>query len=256
MRPFQILEPFFHALNDGKLIRFVVASVLRVFAGLAALGGLMWFVIFAGAAFTGSDFGTILGSLLFAILWLVSAFLQTGILLYRAKTVSELGDSPFTVTSIVSVFCRLIGEEFFVFFSLLGVGGCLFMWLANGDPLSRLGLLGALVPSMPRVGSGGGILGGLLFLIFMAVCAFFSIVVFYALAELTVVLVDIARNIHAVRVALASAGQPPAAAFAAAAGGAPRSVAPIGSPSHCPACGNPWEPGSVFCGNCGAGVRG
>jgi len=209
MRLFQILDPFFHALSDGKPIRFVVASVLRVFAGLTALAGVVWCIVIAGAAFSASDAGMVIGSLLFGVLWLVSAFLQTGVLLFRAKTVADLGDSQFTVTSIVSVFCRLIGEELFVFFSVLGVGGCQFMWLAKADPLSRLGVFGAIVPSIARAGSGGGFLSGIFFLIGMAVCAFFSIVIFYALAELTVVLVDIARNMSAVRVALAGAPPPP-----------------------------------------------
>ncbi len=40
MKLFSILEPFFHALSDGKIIRLTIAWVLRILAVLIALVGL------------------------------------------------------------------------------------------------------------------------------------------------------------------------------------------------------------------------
>lgn len=252
MNPFHILDPFFQALNDGKLIRFVVATMLRCFAGLTALGGVAWSIVIAGAAFSSSNAGTAIGSLLMGAIWLVSAFFQTGVLLYRARTISELGDGQFTVTAIISVFCRLIGEELFIFFSLLGVGGCLFAWFADSDPLRPLGLFSSF---LPKVGSGSGFVGGLLFAVTLTVIAFFSIMVAYAIAELTAVLVDIARTMNDIRLAVVGGSQPRAAFATAAGAGLDGTASTTLRPVHCRACSRPLEYGAGFCGACGLGVR-
>lgn len=248
MKLFGILDPFFHALSDGKMIRSVVSIALRVFAVIAMLGGVVWGIMTAGAALTVRNPGAILGSLLFGALWLVLGFVQCGILLYRARTITELGDSQFTVTSIVSVFCRLIGEELFVFFLLLGIGGFFYEALTNSDPLGRLGAIGSFVPNV-----GGGLMGGVVLLAAMAAIAFLSIVIFYAMAELTVVLVDIARNMNLVRLALAPQ---PAMAMAASASAACAPPARSQATGHCRSCGSSLDPGTAYCGVCGAAAQG
>lgn len=251
MKVFRILDPFFHALGDGKIIRSVVSVTLCIFAAGAILGGVLGGIMIGRGAFTAHDPGTVPGSLLFAALWLISGILQCGILLYRVRTITALGDSPFTVTSIVSVFCRLIGEELFVFFLLLGIGGFLYEALAHSDPFSRLGAIGSFVP---HPATGGGLAGASVLLVLMASVAFLAMIASYAIAELTVVLVDIAHNMHLVRLALAGPSPHPAMAGD---GAYPATTPPalMSTSCHCRICGNALDPGTVFCGICGTAAR-
>jgi hypothetical protein len=141
----------------------------------------------------------------------------------------------------------------FATYSLLGVGGCLFVWITDASPFSQLGAVGGVIP---LAGSGGtGFLGGIELAILFLMIAFFGIVVFYALAELTVVLVEIAlntRGLHNTAAVSVPASQP-----------APQpSPLPISQPSatvctprHCKKCGQPLDAGSTFCAECGTQVR-
>jgi hypothetical protein len=244
MNIFRILDPFFNALNDGKIIRSVVAAGLRCLAALTALGGVIWTILILVTAIKATETGGIIGGVILAAFFAASGFLQTGILLYRARTISDLGPSQFTITAMASVFFRLIGEELFVFFGLLGLGGAVYMWFSDNNPLASIGPLASIAPS-----SGGrGFLGGLWFGVMFAVVAFCAIIVCYALAELTVVLVDIAKNTGALRLAVAGGGAPIVAA-AADPPSFPRATAT--TPENCRTCGNPLESGNAFCGFCG-----
>jgi hypothetical protein len=256
MKIFDILNPFFHALSDGKIIRLVVAWVLRILAVIMALVGLLGFIFIIGLGFKGIEYGVgsrsvglLIGCLLLALFTLAWGYLTAGILIFRARSVQELGDSHFTVLSILSLLFRTNGEMAFVTYSLLGVGGCLFVWLTDASPFSMLGMLGEALPFAGR--SSTGFLGGITLAIIFLMIAFISIVVFYALAELSVVLVEIALNTRGLRdvpVATAPApvlAPPPAQTRVEH----PSTVAT--TPSLCRKCGQPLDAGSTFCPECG-----
>jgi len=260
MRAFGILEPFFRALSDGKIIRLTVAWVLRIMAGLGALGGLLWFVTFVGLGFKASDTGMgarstgfLVGSLLFSLFGLAFGYLWLGICIFRASSVTELGDSHFTVLSILSILFRLNGELAFVTYSLIVLGGCLFVWLSDVSPMSELGPLGSQLPF--ALGGASGFLGGIELAVFMLVVAFAAIVICYALAELSIVLVEIALNTRGIP-AIAGAAQPVALAFMP-----PAAVAPVYAqpPTQIPPGTSPPPPGAGpvhFCTECGQRYEG
>src|ERR1035438_7476527 len=117
MKIFAVLDPFFHALSDGKLIRLTVAWVLRILAVLIALIGLFGFLALFRTGFKASEdglgtrsAGVLIGCVLLAIFALAWGFLSAGIFTFRASSVEELGDSHFTVLSILSLLFRLNGE--------------------------------------------------------------------------------------------------------------------------------------------------
>lgn len=270
MQVFGILEPFFRALSDGKIIRLTVAWVLRIMAGLGALGGLLWFITFVGLGFKGSDAGLgarspdfLVGSLLFSLFGLAFGYLWLGICMFRARSVTALGDSHFTVLSILSILFRLNGELAFVTYSLIGLGGCLFVWLSDASPLSELGPLGSQLPF--ALGGASGFVGGIELAVFMLLLAFVGIVVCYALAELSIVLVEIALNTRGIP-ALAGTSQPLAPAFAPPASGVPVYTQPptqmplatpppppSAGPVHfCTECGQRYEGAVKFCPSCRA----
>lgn len=267
---FRILDPFFHALSDGKIIRLTVAWVLRVLGVLAAIAAVIWFfgLIIFGVRFysnaTDNPFmtthpaGVLLGAFLFAVIGLCLGYLWTGICFFRARSVLDLGDSHFTVLSIVSILLRLNGELIFVTYSLLGVGGCLFFWFADTSPLA-LGFLHEQLP-MPEI-AATGFMGGIEIAMLMLLIAFIAIVVSYALAELSIVLVEIAlntRGIGAMSVpASAGASKPeiPSAAPPVSAQSFTKAVPVAVAVAVCKHCGQPLETGAAFCPECGNAAR-
>jgi hypothetical protein len=265
MKIFSVLEPFFHALSDGKIIRLTVAWVLRILAVLTALLGLLGFIATIGLGFKASEdgmgnrsAGLLLGCLLLALFALAWGYLSAGILTFRARSVEELGDSHFTVLSILSLLFRLNGELMFVTYSLLGVGGCLFVWFSDSSPFSALGMLGEELPFAGRAGTG--FLGGIELAVLFLLIAFMSIVFCYALAELSVVLVEIALNTRGLRKDAVEAG--PAPVFTQAPQPAPalpqipaeQPAVSTPPPRRCRKCGQPLDAGSTFCDECGTPV--
>ena len=97
MQIFKILEPFFRALSDGKLIRTTVAWVLLILAGIMALTGLLWFIAFIVFGFKASDnglgertVGILIGCVVFALVGLAWGYLTAGVFAFRARSISEL----------------------------------------------------------------------------------------------------------------------------------------------------------------------
>lgn len=264
MQIFKFLEPFFHALSDGKLIRTTMAWVLRILAVIVALIGVFWFIAFVGFGIKASDNGVgertagiLIGCVLFALIGLAWGYLAAGILAFRARSISELGDSHFTVLSILSLLFRLNGELTFVTYSLLGVGGCFFVWLTDFSPFSELGLLGERLPFAESTSSG--FLGGIELAIFFLLLAFAGIVFFYALAELTVVWVEIALNTRGLRAVSAAAGGTtipvPVAAPISVPPPARVEQPPALAQRKCAKCGQLLDAGSTFCDECGTAAN-
>jgi hypothetical protein len=210
MELFGILDPFFHALSDAKIIRQAVVWVLRILATIMALVGLYGFISIIrlgisarnsvvdveGNLVTHTPIGIVIGCILLALFVLAWGYLTAGILIYRSRTVQEMEDSPFTALSILSILFRLNGELAFVTYSLIGIGGCLFTWIAEASPFSAMGMLG----EVPFAKGGDiGLLGGIEMAIFFLMIAFSLIVFFYALAEYIAVQAEIALNTRGLR---------------------------------------------------------
>jgi len=266
MKIFSVLDPFFHALSDGKLIRLTVAWVLRILAIITALIGLLGFIAIIGFAFKASEeglgtrsAGILVGFVLLALFALAWGYLSAGVLVFRAGSVQKLGDSHFTVLSILSLLFRLNGELMFVMYTLLGVGGCLFVWFTDSSPFNQLGMLGEEIPFAGHAGTG--FLGGIELAIFFLLIAFAGIVFSYALAELSVVLVEIALNTRGPL----STSTPTTRNAVPVLPAAPASVPPppptrVEEPPaptqrKCAKCGQRLDAGSTFCDECGTAAN-
>jgi len=230
MSVLNFFHPVLDALTDGRIIRRLVVWALRTLGVLVLLGGLLAvFAVlrfafqFSGAGAAGA--AAMLGGVALAAILLAGVVAIMQIHFYRARSVEALGESTYTVVPIVSILFRTAGEIYATLGVAVGVGGCLFMWLARFNPLRLLGGFGALLPPVETEGS---LLGGLFFLIYLAVSSFAFLVLSYFLAEATLVMVDIANGVR-----LLAAGR------GAAAG-------------RCPKCLSAAEPGAAFCPNCGA----
>ena len=180
------------ALNDGKVIRTSIALGLRVLGVLTAAAGIYLLVELLKLSFQLPTEGTI-GGLLLSIVILVGIAGVVQIYFYRANSVQKLSDSQFTVIPIFSILFRCFGEIYSLLALSVGVGGCIFIWLAGMNPMYLLGRMGSFLPSMSTEGT---FLGGAAFLFYLSFLAFIILIVFYFLAESVEVLTDIAKNIR------------------------------------------------------------
>jgi hypothetical protein len=184
--------PVLQALNDGKIIRKSVAAGLQVLAVLSVLGGAYLLIEILKIAFQLPNEGTI-GGLLFAIIFLAAILAIGQVFWYRANSVRELGESPFTVIPIVSILFRMIGEVYATLGLSVGVGGCLFIWFSRNNPFWLLRGLGGILPSASPETS---FMGGVSFLVYLTLASFVALILFYFLAESSVVLVDVATHVR------------------------------------------------------------
>ncbi|MFH0991380.1 MAG: hypothetical protein V1799_15335 [bacterium] len=185
-------KPILNALDDGKVIRSSIALVLQILGVLSIVCGVYLLVEMLKASFSLETEG-IIGGLLLSIVFMAAILAVAQIFFHRAMNVRDLGESQFTVIPIFSILFRCFGEIYATLGLAIGVGGCLFTWLSKYNPLYLFGDLGRFFPSLS---AGGSFLGGLLFLVSFSLLSFAIVVVFYFLAESTVVLVDIAKNIR------------------------------------------------------------
>jgi len=239
MTPLDFFHPVLKALEDGKVIRKAITLALQITAVLAVAGGVYLLVEVLKFSFNiRSTEGTI-GGLVFSGVLVVTVACVAQILVYRAASVKALGESPFTVIPIFSILLRAVGETYATAGVAVGVGGCLFIWLAGFNPMQMLGPLGGLLPSSS---AQANFLGGISFLLYLTLVSLFFLIILYFLAESVVVLADIARNVR-----LLVQVQP--------AGGTIAPPLPVPSSPKCPTCGGELEEDSEFCGTCGTRVR-
>ena len=272
--------PVLDALSDGRVIRKTVVWVLRILAALVLLGGLYVLINILKISFQVPAAEATIGGLLLGLIFIFAVACVAQILWYRSGKVDELTDTTFTVIPIVSILFRAVGEIYATLGVSVGVGGCLFIWFAKTSPYYLLRGFGELLPSAP---GGDTFLGGLAFMAYLCVASFLFLVLFYFLAESTLLWVDVAHNMRLLRQHFVPSPQPVAAARPAPAPAPPAYQAPPAPPAYqappappayqappapayqappppppaprCPTCGVDLEPGSAFCGNCGARLR-
>lgn len=186
------VRPILESLDRGQFIRESVALALRVLAILGAIASLFLLIEMIKLSFRLPTEGTV-GGLLLSVLFAASVVLIVQILFARASHITLLADSPFTVIPVFSLVLRATGEVWAALTAAVGLGGCLFIWFAKLNPLQFLGGIGGFVPSYSTEGT---FLGGLLFLVYLLLFSFVTLMFFYFLAESTVLIADIALSLR------------------------------------------------------------
>jgi zinc ribbon protein len=272
------LFPVLDALSDGRIIRRAVTVALYVIGALILVAGAIGVIMTLGLTFRlGTTADVTIGGVLYSIVLGAACVAIFEVFRYRALKVAELGPSTFTVMPIMSIVFRLVGEVYAV--ALLGIGAGGFIlnlfgasFLSGSSPFSNAPLLSGWTSA-----TAAGFVGGVTLFALSALAAFAALLLFYFLAEATVIAADIARNVQ-----LLAGGQQaalpgtPTSAAAATSVRASVSASSVGRPaaprpasvlslsedspalptdanSRCPHCGaEVLETGSIFCGNCGA----
>jgi hypothetical protein len=187
----RFLRPILKALDQGNAIRTAVVLALRILGVLSVLVGLYVLIEILKLSFQLPTQGTI-GGLLFAIVFIAGVASLFQIFFYRAESVRDLGESPFTVIPIFSILFRTLGETYAASGLAVGVGGCIFVWFSGMSPVQLLPGVGGILPAP----AGGTFLDGVLFLVWVCAASFTALIVFYFLGEAIVVIADIARNVR------------------------------------------------------------
>jgi hypothetical protein len=196
MEKFFFMKPFLELIGEGQIFKKIYAWILRIAAALIAIAGLfIWIFGWKSLVFDvfAIGFPMALGGILIELMLIPFFYMIVHTLWLRADTIEALPDSDYTVIPIMSTSLRLTGELHAIFFLFLGIAGGLYLWITgSGMP----DLFGAYMrtPFLPSFGLGGPLLGGLLAMITGGIFAFSSLVFFYFLSEIIMVLVDIARN--------------------------------------------------------------
>ena len=174
--------------------------LLRIAALITAIGGAVFWFLPGGlelerfyALLLPSWFSRIApAGIMFQILMVVLIYCLVHTLLIRARTVEELQPTDYIITPLFSVTLKLLGEISACLFIFSGLAGGLSIWIAGGN------ILGALGISSISLGTNDFI-GGLLTMLLGLLLAFASLVTFYYLSEVAIVLVDIATNTRSLR---------------------------------------------------------
>lgn len=180
-------------ISQGKLFRRVFAIALQV---LAVVIGLVGVVVWIETWEPVVDLlpPGILGGIIFQMLFAVAVYMIVHTLLIRAKDITQLPESEFTVIPIVGIFLKLIGEVIACYGIFIAVAGGILLWFAGPGADS---VLKQVAPFPDRDSEPFG--GGVLLMVVGAIVAFFSLVFFYLLSELVVVWVAIAKNTEVTR---------------------------------------------------------
>jgi len=189
-----ICRPVMQALEDGKVLRGLMALFLRIAAVAIVLGVLVVAFGIAKMALNVQETQTTIAALLLALILLVFGVCAFFIYFYRAASVASLGDSPFTVIPMVSILFRAAGELYATGLVLFGVGACLFTWFTGRGPGDILGPFGSMMPGTEL--SAGPLIEGGMLLLFGFLGGFGALLGFYFLAELVLAIADIARNVR------------------------------------------------------------
>jgi hypothetical protein len=262
--------PVLRALDDGRIIRKSISILLRILAIVAGLGCAYLLTQVLKQAFQSDVPATVsAGGALMAIMLLIAGACVVQIFWYRAGSVDSLGDSPFTVIPSFAYLLRAVGETYATLGVLLGIGGCLIIWVSKEAGEAILFQLRSVLPMSPQSAS---FVGGLIFFAGCSLASIGMLLVFYFLAESMVAVIDIARNVRLILNSKtpatptpvapayppqpayvspppppAYAPPPPAPSYAPP----PPPPPPVEVGRFCPTCSAELPPGAQFCGVCG-----
>jgi hypothetical protein len=200
---FNYLFPFFKNLNNGTILRKILATIIRIsaFALVCFVIGMSIYA-FVEAIKMDLTIGMFFGLVFILLLLVLFSFIAMQIQLYHANEIVNLPNSPFTITPIISIYFRMFGEIYALLIIIVGI--ILFfltLFSASGamDFLPYSGLLPTDIIREFRFGNWSGaniILSSFTILLAAFFSALFVLMSSYLISELLVVITDIAVNVR------------------------------------------------------------
>jgi hypothetical protein len=195
MEKYLFMKPVLQLISQGYFFRKAFAMFLRALAVVTVIAGLVaWVMVWK--AISGQSASQILGVIIFQILFIVAVYMVVHALLIRAEDIAKLPEADYTVIPIVSISLKLCGEVYACFMAGISLAGGILIWFIGGNAFY---FMRRATVFMPGYGYGSDFLGGLIFIVGGWLIAFFVLAVFYFLAEIVVVMADIAKNTKTTR---------------------------------------------------------
>ena len=242
------------ALGRGSAVRKWMTLLLRGLSILTLiLGGYILFQGLASGFREGAPSEAVLLTILTLLILAVTIVAMAQIFWFRANSVNEIPEGPFTAIPVFAVLVRAIGEVYACVIAAAGLFACLGIWIARhvGGEISPLRLPGFNLPNLPLFENS--FFQGVLILVVAMLIAAAYLLFFYFFAEAIVVTVDIAINVRALVRGSSPAAVPAAPQYAPQA--QPQYIpAPAPTVLRCPNCGNENPAGTTFCVRCGASL--
>jgi hypothetical protein len=235
--------------SQGSFFRNTFFYLMRLGAVLCALGGL---IVFCGLWTVVSNLSPveIAGLVLFQLFLVVAVYAAFHIYWLRANDIRLLPEAKFIMLPIVSILLRTAGEAFATVGSILSLGLCIFYWFTGAAAATVLSRSMAISPFSPLMDvTANPFLGGIVLLLCGLIYSFLVLAFFYVLAEMVLVLAQIAINTGIMASAVTNRG----------------SAVPVAVSSHlpsndtvkvCPHCGAATSDGLAFCDQCGHALGG
>lgn len=183
-------EPFLESLAKGPVLRKTLALTLRILAAVLILAGLFMALGTIGQIINviRIDAAEALGGLLSLVLIVAGFFLAVKVVLFRAKSILTSSESEYPIVSLSLLLLRTAGELLALFYSVFGFISGITIWFGGEFPFLPSFWRSLFLPGIPAFILGLGIiLASLLQAILM-------LLAFYLLAELLLLLRDLATN--------------------------------------------------------------
>lgn len=182
-----LIRPFLKKISEGNFFTKIFSWFLKILAVLALIGFLLVSFKLWEGVFSVFDIKVFFVCLFMEIIMIAMIFIIINILLIRSIEIDALPlSTDYTVIPIFVIVVKMLGEMLAVYFTLMGLGAGIAIWIVGSVP--------PLFPGMGQMGSGGGVAGGFIAVILGPIVGFLMLSVSYLIAEQIGVFVDIARN--------------------------------------------------------------
>lgn len=184
MNKFSLL-PIMRALAEGRVIRKVLTLIMQAFAIASLLFG-VYLIVQLIRGMSGAPTESVIAGIIAIILLAAMCFFVAQIFWLRASHTRDLAEGPYNLIPLGSIFIRAIGESYAAVYALMGVLGCLFLWITKANPWE------AAAPSfVPAMTDQNPFFAGILFLVRCMLGSGLALLIGYFLAEVTLMTLDL-----------------------------------------------------------------
>lgn len=193
-KTYLFVKPALELISQGLVLKRIYSMILKILAVFAGIGGLVAWIYGWKTIFTSDDVGVILAGIIVELLLVILIYALIHILVIRAENIRDLPEAGYEIIPIISLTLKLAGELYACMLVFLGVGGGIFHWLAGGTLANFF--QNPYLLQLPEFGGMGSVFASGLITIALGVLEGFGVLVLsYFLAELTIILVDIAAGL-------------------------------------------------------------
>ncbi len=191
MEKYLFMKPVLQLISVGHFFRKAFAIFLQILAVITGIAGLaacvgIW------KSMSGEDASLILGIIIFQLFFVIAVYMVVHTMFIRAGDISALPDADYTVIPIVSIALKLCGEIYACFSVVVAVAGGILIWFIGSNAFYFIRKSSLFTPGF--AGYNSDFMGGLMFIVGGWLVSFIVLVLSYFLAEVIVVLADVAKN--------------------------------------------------------------